>query len=57
MLRAAIAFFVLAIVAFVLGANGIAGLSMEVGRMLLIVFLVLAVISFFVNMISRRGPR
>lgn len=57
MLRAAIAFFVLAIVAFVLGANGVAGLSMEVGRILLIVFLVLAVISFFVNMIGRRGPR
>ncbi len=57
MLRAAIAFFILAIVAFVLGANGVAGISMEVGRLLLIVFLVLAVISFFVNLIGRRGPR
>lgn len=57
MLRAAIIFFILAIVAFVLGANGIAGLSMEIGRMLLIVFLVLAVISFFINMMGRRGQR
>mgnify|MGYP003343453191 CR=1 FL=1 len=57
MLRAAIAFFILAIVAFVLGANGVAGLSMEVGRLLLIVFLVLAVISFFINMMGRRGSR
>ncbi|WP_413580537.1 DUF1328 domain-containing protein [Bdellovibrio sp. HCB288] len=57
MLRAAIAFFILAIVAFVLGANGIAGMSMEIGRILLIVFLVLAVISFFVNMIGKKGPR
>lgn len=57
MLRAAIAFFILAIVAFVLGANGIAGMSMEIGRLLLIVFLVLAVISFFINMIGRKGQR
>jgi uncharacterized membrane protein YtjA (UPF0391 family) len=54
MLRAAIAFFILAIVAFVLGASGIAGLSMEIGRMLLIVFLILAVISFVMNMMSGR---
>ena len=53
MLRAAIAFFILAIVAFVLGANGVADLSMEIGRILLIVFLVLAVISFFINMIGK----
>ncbi|MDG0815684.1 DUF1328 domain-containing protein [Bdellovibrio svalbardensis] len=57
MLRAAIAFFILAIVAFVLGAGGIAGMSMEIGRLLLIVFLVLAVISFFINMMGRRGHR
>ena len=57
MLRAAIAFFILAIVAFVLGASGIAGLSMEIGRMLLFVFLVLAVISFVMNMISGRKGR
>ena len=56
MLRAAIAFFVLALVAFFLGANGIGGLSMEIGRTLLFVFLVLAVISFVVSLISgRRG--
>ncbi|MFM6929717.1 MAG: DUF1328 domain-containing protein [Bdellovibrio sp.] len=58
MLRAAIAFFILALVAFVLGANGIAGMSMEIGRVLLIVFLVLAVISFVINMMSgRKGQR
>lgn len=56
MLRAAIAFFVLALVAFFLGANGIGGLSMEIGRTLLFVFLVLAVISFVASLISgRRG--
>ncbi|MBC7371182.1 MAG: DUF1328 domain-containing protein [Bdellovibrionaceae bacterium] len=57
MLRAAIAFFVLAIVAFVLGASGIAGVSMEIGKLLLTVFLVLAVISFVIDLVSRRGTR
>jgi uncharacterized membrane protein YtjA (UPF0391 family) len=57
MLRAAIAFFVLAIVAFILGATGIAGVSMEIGKLLLTVFLVLAVISFVIDLVSRRGTR
>lgn len=57
MIRAAIAFFVLALVAFVLGASGIAGLSMEIGRILLIVFLVLAVISFIGSVVTGRSPR
>ena len=41
----AIAFFVLAIVAALLGARGIAGLSMEIAKWLILIFLVLAVIS------------
>ena len=53
MLRASIAFFVLAIVSMLLGMNGIAGLSVEIGKMLLIVFLVLAVHSFFLG--RRKG--
>lgn len=56
MLRAAIAFFVLALIAMVLGASGFAGMSMEVGRTLLFVFLVLAVISFVANLLTgKRG--
>ncbi len=54
MIRASISFFVLALVAFLLGANGIAGLSMEIGRILLVVFLVLAIISFGVSVITGR---
>lgn len=59
MLRAAIIFFVLALVAFLFGANGIAGVSMEIGRLLLIVFLVLAVVSFLIGMFKggRGSPR
>jgi uncharacterized membrane protein YtjA (UPF0391 family) len=58
MLRAAIAFFVLALVAMLLGASGIAGISVEIGRTLLFVFLILAVISFVASLITGRGgPR
>ena len=49
MLRAAIAFFAFALIAYLLGAMGIAGISVEIGRMLLGVFLVLAVLSFVVS--------
>ncbi|WP_135826577.1 DUF1328 family protein [Halorussus ruber] len=45
MLELAIAFFVLAIIAGALGAGGVAGLSMDVAKWLVIVFLVLAVVS------------
>lgn len=57
MVRAAIAFFVLALVAFVLGATGIAGLSIEIGKILLVVFLVLAVISFLGSVIWGKSPK
>ncbi len=56
MIRAAIAFFVLALVAVILGATGIAGLSMEIGKILLFVFLALAVISFVGSLITGRNP-
>ena len=57
MLRAAIAFFVLALIGIMFGATGFAGVSMEVGRVLLTVFLILAVISFVVSLVSGRGNR
>jgi uncharacterized membrane protein YtjA (UPF0391 family) len=51
MLRAAIAFFVLGLVAVLLGANGIGGLSIDIGKTLLFIFLVLAVISFIASLV------
>jgi len=57
MLRAAIAFFVIGLVAMALGAGGFAGMSVEIGRLLLGVFLVLAVISFVIGLVSGRGPK
>lgn len=55
MLRAAIIFFVFGLISILLGANGIAGLSIEVGKMLLVVFLVLAFISFLVSIFSGKN--
>lgn len=57
MLRAALAFFILAIFAVLFGANGIAGVSMQAGKMLLFVFLALAVVSAIVGLVSGRSPR
>lgn len=57
MLRIALGFFILALVSLLFGATGLAGMSMEIGRMLLTIFLILAVISFVVNLFTgRRGP-
>lgn len=42
----AILFLILAVVAAVLGARGIAGLSMSIAKWLVIVFVVLAIITF-----------
>lgn len=41
----AVVFFVLAIVAALVGARGVAGLTMEVAKWFIIIFVVLAVIS------------
>jgi len=57
MMRAAISFFILAIIAYVLGASGIAGISMEIGRILIVVFLVMAVISFLTSLITGRRSK
>jgi len=57
MLRAAVMFFVIGLLAILLGAYNIAGLSIEIGKILLIVFLVLAVISLVAGLISGRNPK
>jgi len=57
MLRAAIAFFILGIVAILLGVTGVAGVSIEIGKLLLVVFLVLAVLSFFGGTWTGKGPK
>jgi uncharacterized membrane protein YtjA (UPF0391 family) len=42
----AILFLVLAVVAAVLGASGVAGMSMSIAKWLVIIFVVLAVVTF-----------
>jgi uncharacterized membrane protein YtjA (UPF0391 family) len=56
MLRAALVFFVLALVAIIFGATGFAGVSMDIGKGLLFVFLILSLISFVVGMLRGSGP-
>ncbi|PSP68817.1 DUF1328 domain-containing protein [Halobacteriales archaeon QS_1_69_70] len=45
-LELAVLFLILAVVAFVLGARGVAGLSMDIAKWLVIIFVVLAIITF-----------
>jgi uncharacterized membrane protein YtjA (UPF0391 family) len=54
MIRAAISFFVLALIAYVLGAYGIAGLSVEIGRYLLLGFFFLSALSLVAAVITQR---
>ena len=51
LLTLAIIFFVIAIVAYLLGARGMAGMSAGIGRTLLFVFLVLAVLLVIISVI------
>ncbi len=44
LLSVAIFFFILAIVAYVFGARGVAGLSMDIAKWLIIAFIILTVI-------------
>jgi len=55
MLKAAIACFILAVFSFILGATGVGGLSMDMGRVLLVAFMVPAVIGVSAGFI--RGDR
>ncbi len=58
MLRAAIVFFVIGLIAMFLGMNNVAGVSVELGKLLLFVFLGLAAVSFLFALLTgrRSGP-
>lgn len=57
MVRAAIGFFIVGLLAYVLGAGQIAGISIELGKTLLVIFLVLAVVSFVVSLVTGKSTR
>jgi uncharacterized membrane protein YtjA (UPF0391 family) len=42
----AVVFLILALVAFILGAKGVAGFSMEIAKWLVIIFVVIAIVTF-----------
>lgn len=42
----AILFLILALVAYILGARGIAGFSMTIAKWLIIIFIVIAIVAF-----------
>ncbi len=58
MIRAAISFLIIALIAAVLGMNNVAVISADLGKTLLFVFLALAVISVLVSLVTgrRAGP-
>jgi uncharacterized membrane protein YtjA (UPF0391 family) len=55
MLRAALIFFVLGLVAILLGAGNVGGISLEIGQTLLGIFLILAVISLVASLVTGRS--
>jgi len=42
----AILFLILAFIAYILGARGVAGMSMDIAKWLVIIFIILAIVSF-----------
>lgn len=54
MLGAALLFFVLGLIAMLMGAGNVAGMSFEIGQTLLAVFLVLAVVSLVIGLFTGR---
>jgi len=46
LIELAVIFLVLALVAYILGARGIAGFSMEIAKWLIIIFVIVAIVAF-----------
>lgn len=56
MLRWSLIFFVVALVAAVLGFGGIAGGAMDIARVLFFIFIVLFIVSLLYGLMSGRKP-
>ena len=57
LLRWAIIFFIIALVAAVLGFGGISGMSFEIAKFVAIIAVILFVVSLVVGGMRGRGPR
>jgi uncharacterized membrane protein YtjA (UPF0391 family) len=56
MLRYAIAFLILALVAAVFGFGGVAAVSMDIARLLCMVFVILFIITFAMHALRGKTP-
>lgn len=56
MLQWAITFLVIALVAAVLGFGGIAGLSMEIAKIIFAVFIVLFIVAAIMHVVKGKSP-
>ena len=56
MLRLAVLFFVLALIAMALGATHMSGTAVEVSRIFVMIFLFLAILTGIVGIFKGRGP-
>lgn len=56
MLRFAVVFLIIAIIAAVLGFGGISLIAVDIARLLFVIFLVLFVVSLLVHLFSGRRP-
>jgi uncharacterized membrane protein YtjA (UPF0391 family) len=56
MLHWAFVFFVIAVIAAVLGLRGVAGLSAEIGWLFAVLAVILLVVGLFGNLVSGRPP-
>jgi uncharacterized membrane protein YtjA (UPF0391 family) len=57
MLRASISFFVIGLVAMALGAYHVGGLSVDIGKTLLYLFLGLSLLTFLMSIMSGKSTR
>ena len=56
MLRWALIFFIIALVAALFGFGGVAGMAADVGKLLFVAFLVIAAIALISGLASARRP-
>lgn len=54
MLRYAVIFFIIALIAALFGFGGIAAGATEIAKILFFVFIIIAVVTFVVNLIQRK---
>lgn len=57
MLRTGLAFFVLALLAYVLGATGVVSVAIEIGRVFLITFLGFSVLGVVLDLVRGGRPK